>query len=239
MAKKVTARARTQRLLTQPLTPRRGRRKLVVGGVILVLALGIGGVMRFMRQPDLAPRVQGAVDHHYTRGSAGAPVVIKEFTDYTCPHCARLQEPLERALQYFEGQVQLVLYPFVLNPTSAVATQAAFCAGEQGKFWEFHQMLYRRQEVWFRFAAPLERLREFAAELALDPTALTRCVESGRMQNFITADQAYGQQLQVHSTPTLFINAQRVVGTQSEGELVRLIRQELDRVRPATGKVPS
>jgi protein-disulfide isomerase len=120
-----------------------------------------------------------------------------------------------------------------LNSTSAVATQAAFCAGEQGKFWEFHQMLYRRQEVWFRFAAPLERLREFATELALDTTALTRCVESGRMQTFISADQAYGQQLQVHSTPTLFINTQRVVGTQSEGELVRLIRQELDRVRSA------
>jgi len=50
-------------------------------------------------------------------------------------------------MQRFEGQVQLVLYPFALNPTSEVATQAAWCAGEQGKFWEFHHMLYRRQEL--------------------------------------------------------------------------------------------
>ena len=51
-------------------------------------------------------------------------------------------------MQRFEGQVQLVLYPFALNPISEVATQAAWCAGEQGKFWEFHHMLYRRQELW-------------------------------------------------------------------------------------------
>ena len=135
-------------------------------------------------------------------------------------------------MQRFEGQVQLVLYPFALNPTSEVATQAAWCAGEQGKFWEFHHMLYRRQELWNRLAAPLERLSDFAKDLNLDTAALRSCVESGRMQDRVQADKAYGQQLQVSSTPTMFINGYRIVGTQSEGELVRLIRQELNRVRP-------
>lgn len=136
-------------------------------------------------------------------------------------------------MQQFEGQVQLVLYPFVLNPRSEVATQAALCAGEQGKFWEFHHMLYRRQQVWANLTAPLERLSEFAADLNLDTAALKRCVESGRMQGLIQADKQYGQQLQVSSTPTVFINAQRLVGARSEDELVRLIRQELERVRRA------
>ena len=135
-------------------------------------------------------------------------------------------------MQRFEGQVQLVLYPFALNPTSEVATQAAWCAGEQGKFWEFHHMLYRRQELWNRLTAPLERLSDFAKDLNLDTTALKNCVESGRMQDRMQADRAYGQQLQVNSTPTMFINDYRIVGTQSEGELARLIRQELNRVQP-------
>jgi protein-disulfide isomerase len=135
-------------------------------------------------------------------------------------------------MQRFEGQVQLVLYPFALNPTSEVATQAAWCAGAQGKFWEFHHMLYRRQELWNRLAAPLERLLEFAKDLNLDTAALKSCVESGRMQDRVQADKAYGQRLQVSSTPTMFINDYRVVGTQSEGDLVRLIRQELSRVQP-------
>ena len=135
-------------------------------------------------------------------------------------------------MQRFEGQVQLVIYPFALNPTSEVATQAAWCAGEQGKFWEFHHMLYRRQELWSRLTAPLERLIDFAKDVNLDTAALRSCVESGRMQDRMQADKAYGQQLQVSSTPTMFINGYRIVGTQSEGELVRLIRQELNRVRP-------
>jgi protein-disulfide isomerase len=137
-------------------------------------------------------------------------------------------------MQRFEGQVQLVLYPFALNLTSEVATQAAWCAGEQGKFWEFHHMLYRRQELWNRLAAPLERLLDFAKDLNLDTAALRGCVESGRMKDRVQADKAYGQQLQVNSTPTLFINDSRFVGMPPEGEgaLVRLIRQELDRVKP-------
>ena len=137
-------------------------------------------------------------------------------------------------MQRFEGQVQLVLYPFALNPTSEVATQAAWCAGEQGKFWEFHHMLYRRQELWNSLAAPLERLVDFAKDLNLDTAALKSCVESGRMQDRVQADKAYGQQLQVSSTPTMFINDYRLVGMPPEGEgaLVRLIREELNRVRP-------
>jgi len=139
-------------------------------------------------------------------------------------------------MQRFEGQVQLVLYPLALNPAanpaSEVAAQAAWCAGEQGKFWEFHHMLYRRQELWNHLAAPLERLREFGKDLNLDAMALKSCVESGRMQTLVAADRTYSQQLQVNSTPTIFINDNRVVGARPEGELVRLIREELDRVQP-------
>ena len=134
-------------------------------------------------------------------------------------------------LQQFEGKVQLVLYPVAFRPNSSIATQAAWCAGEQGKFWEFHHMLYRRQELWSSLAMPLDRLSEFAKDLELDTTALKRCVESGRMESLVKADKTYAEQLQVSSTPTLFINTERFVGAQSESELVRLIRRELERVQ--------
>jgi hypothetical protein len=55
----------------------------VIGGVILAVALGVGGLVRFLQQSDLSPRLQKAVDKHYTLGTAGAPVLIKEFSDYT------------------------------------------------------------------------------------------------------------------------------------------------------------
>ena len=134
-------------------------------------------------------------------------------------------------MQQFEGQVQLVLYPIAFRPPAEIATQAALCAGEQGKFWELHDMLFRRQALWNRLEAPLERLSDFAKDLALDTAALKSCVESGRMQSLVKADIAYAEQLQVNSTPTLFINTDRMVGFQSEADLVRLIRRELDRVQ--------
>jgi protein-disulfide isomerase len=138
---------------------------------------------------------------------------------------------LEGALKRFENEVQLVLYPFVLNPTSEVATQAAWCTGEQGKFWEFHRLLYARQAEWHRLSSPLDRLLAFAQELRIDAAELKRCVQSGRMKALIEADKNYGRSLQVQSTPTLFINEQRIVGAQSETDIVRTIRRELARVQ--------
>jgi hypothetical protein len=55
----------------------------MIGGVVLAVALGVGGLVRFLQQHNLAPRLQKAVDQHYTLGTVGAPVVIKEFSDYT------------------------------------------------------------------------------------------------------------------------------------------------------------
>ena len=133
-------------------------------------------------------------------------------------------------LKRFEGQVQLVLYHFVLNPTSEVATQAALCAGEQGKFWDFHRLLYARQAQWHRLSNPLPRLVEFSGSMEVDTEALEDCVKSGRMRPLIEADIAYGRSLQVRSTPTMFVNNTRIVGAL-EADLVRTIRQELARAR--------
>ena len=87
MAKKSKVRTRTVRpqqpSTQQALAQRRWRLKLVLGGVILALVLGVVYVVRSLQQRDLAPRLQGAVDGHYTTGVASAPVVIKEFSDYT------------------------------------------------------------------------------------------------------------------------------------------------------------
>lgn len=139
---------------------------------------------------------------------------------------------MARVLERFEGKVQLVLYHFVLNNISQIATEAALCAGEQGQFWPFHDMLYTRQSQWRSLSNPLPRLLQFAAATGLNfnPDTLRQCVKSGRMRKLIAADQKLGRSLQVHSTPTVFINNQRIVGAHPAGDYIRAIRQELARV---------
>lgn len=139
---------------------------------------------------------------------------------------------MARVLERFAGKVQLVLYHFVLNDISQTATEAALCAGEQGQFWPFHDMLYAHQAQWRSLANPLPRLLELATStgLKVNPDTLQQCVKSGRMRGLIAGDQKLGRSLQVHSTPTVFINNKRIVGAQPAGEYIRVIEQELTRV---------
>ena len=136
-------------------------------------------------------------------------------------------------MKRYENDVQLVLYPFALNPRSEIAVQVALCAGEQGKFWDVHQMLYRLQSRWSNASETLEALLKYTGELGLDNKILEACVDSGKMKPLVKVDQEYARSLQVRSTPTLFVNNRRIVGAQSEADLVRTIRQELARVRRA------
>lgn len=131
----------------------------------------------------------------------------------------------------YDDRVQLVLYPFALNRRSEIATQLALCAGEQGKFWQVHRMLYQRQGQWSHLPEPFEQLLTYSRELGLDTEALRSCVRSGRMAKLVDAAQDYGRSLQVRSTPTVFINDQRIIGAQSEADYVRTIRRELARAR--------
>lgn len=138
---------------------------------------------------------------------------------------------MERVLERFAGEVQFVLYLFALRESSNIAAQVALCAGEQGKFWDMHHMIYERQASWNRLQNPLPTLLQYATDVPLDAVALEQCVQSGRMRGLIAADKALGKGLQVQSTPTVFINGQRIVGVQPEYEYVRVIRQELARAR--------
>lgn len=138
---------------------------------------------------------------------------------------------MKRAVDRFEDEVQLVVYHFALGSASYVPMQATLCAGEQGKFWALHDLLYTRQASWRHLSDPLPRLLEMAPGIGLDAAALESCVHSGRMRGLIEADTSYGRSLQVRSTPTLFVNDKRIVGAVGEGELVRVIRQELERAQ--------
>ena len=158
-------------------------------------------------------------------GREDAPVTIVEFMDIQCPYCSSSARMLKRLADDFNGDVKLVFRHFPIPSIHSRAIPAALaveCAEDQGKFWE---MLYI-------LVAPNANLNEqsigeAADELELDRTVFDACRNSSGAMNRVNSDWQMGQDLEIHATPTIFVNGLRLVGLQNEMSLAALVRQEL------------
>jgi protein-disulfide isomerase len=140
-------------------------------------------------------------------GSADAPVTIVAFTDYQCPSCAAIHPVLEKLVKEYGNKVRLVTRDFPLSQhTDAFkAAEAAEAAREQGKYWEYVQVLLRNQS-----ALSVEKLKGYATDLALDRTRFDSALDSGKFKESVQRDLEDGVTLGINGTPTIFINGRRV-----------------------------
>ena len=140
-------------------------------------------------------------------GNVAAPVTIVEFTDYQCPSCAATQPTLVRLVKEYGDKLRLVARDFPLNQHAEAfkAAEAAEAAREQGKYWEYVEILMRNQT-----ALGVTRLKDYATELSLDRTRFDQALESGQFAESVRRDIEEGTRLRIDSTPTLFINGRRV-----------------------------
>lgn len=149
-----------------------------------------------------------------------APITIIEFFDYQCPYCARTISPLEETLKSYRGQVRLVLknMPLPIHSDSMLAHQAALAAGEQGRFWEMHDLLFAHQKQ-----VKQPDLLNYARQLHLDLARFQRSLASGKFKATIDHDLADARSRGVTATPTFFVNSTRMVGAQTRQSLTNAI----------------
>jgi protein-disulfide isomerase len=140
-------------------------------------------------------------------GSAAAPVTIVAFTDYQCPSCAAIHPVLERLVKEYGDKVRLVTRDFPLNQHAEAykAAEAAEAAREQGRYWEYTQLLMRNQS-----ALSVDELKAYASELALDRPRFDAALNSGKFAETVQRDIEEGIKLGINATPTVFINGRRV-----------------------------
>ena len=168
------------------------------------------------------------------RGPATAPVTIVEFSDFHCPYCRRVQPVLSQILAKYGDKVNLVFrdYPVdVLHPQARAASEAARCAAEQGRFWQFHDAMFAIEPD----AAPatLDRL---ATGAGLDVAAFAACRTSGKYKAAVQASNEEGAALGIAGTPTFFINGRILVGAQPIDAFAKIIDEELAGAGAARGK---
>lgn len=149
-------------------------------------------------------------------GNEDAKITIIEFADFQCPYCEAfftLVEPRLRDEYVKNGQAKVQWRDFAfLGPESVWAAEAARCANDQGKFWQYHDLLLNRQKGENQGAFSKENLKKFASELGLNSTDFDSCLDTGKYTKAVTDDTEYGRSLGVSGTPATFINGEMVVG---------------------------
>jgi protein-disulfide isomerase len=186
-------------------------------------------------QPPPVVRVAVSTDGAPVRGVKEAPVTLVEFSDFHCPFCNRAQPTLKQVLERYPGKVKLVYRDFpldALHPQARQAAEAARCANDQGKFWEYHDVLYSNAP-----RGGADDLRRYAEQVALDLPKFEQCISSGTHRVGVQRDVEEGSRLGVTGTPAFFVNGRPLEGAQPLEAFVRLIDEELARKEgPRTDK---
>lgn len=181
--------------------------------------------------PEEVQRYDVPEDDDPVFGDANAAITIIEFSDYECPFCRRWHQEVWPQIQAQYGdQVRLVYRDFPLysiHPNAEPAAVAANCAGDQGRYWEFSDMLFNGSEV-----LSSDLYTSYAEKLNLDLNKFSTCVADAANKQEIEADFNYASELGVRSTPTFFINGLAVVGAQPFDVFQQIIDLEL------SGKIP-
>ena len=144
-----------------------------------------------------------------TLGSPNASVTIVEFGDYQCPTCDewyRSQEPQLVQSLVTTGKAKFVWRDFdYFGPDSVSASEAAYAAGEQGKFWQFHDLLFQNQQMPNNGWASKQNMETFAQLLGLNMTEFDQSINSGKYDSLINSNYSLGAQVGVSGTPTFFL----------------------------------
>jgi protein-disulfide isomerase len=170
------------------------------------------------------PRLKVADAGRPSRGPARAPVEIIEFSDFQCPFCLRAHPTVAQVLTTYGDRVRVVYrhYPLPNHPNAWPAAEAAACAGEQGKFWEFHDRLFDNQSK-----LSVADLKQHAAALALDTAKFDACVDTHEYKSDVDADVSAGEEAGVSGTPAFFINGRQLDGAQPFEAFKHVIDEEL------------
>ena len=195
----------------------------------LITQLRLGSKVAYMISP---PKVEVAAIGP-SKGSPTAPVTIVEFSDFECFFCRRAVPMLQSLLDAYPNNVRIVFrdFPMDSHPAARVAAEAARCANDQGKFWEYHDLLFANQGK-----LGVDALKQYAQQLSLNADDFSTCLTSRKHKAAVDRDIEDGRKVAVSGTPTFFVNGRAVVGAQPIESFRAVIDEELAKVQRADTK---
>jgi protein-disulfide isomerase len=180
-----------------------------------------GEVLIFLQRP----RIEVSYDSARLKGSPAAPVIIVEFSDFSCPFCRQAESTLGTLLAKYRGKVSLAYRDFPLRQVhlqAELAAEASRCAMEQGKYWDYHDLLFTSGDKLRR-----DELLQHARELTLDDKRFASCLDTGLYKSQVEKDVEDGMRAGVTATPAFFINGIFLKGAQPSSSFEEIIDREL------------
>ena len=169
----------------------------------------------------LPPAMEVEYDPARVRGNPDAKITMVEFSDFQCPYCEQAYAMVKALLRKYDGKVRLAYRDLPLEEVQSDihgAGEASRCAGEQEKFWEYHDLLFENQDAYGESA-----FVSFAEHLSLDVDQFSACLESGKFKPLVQKDFDEGIRLGATGTPAFFINGIFVNGARPQPEFEEII----------------
>jgi protein-disulfide isomerase len=201
---------------------KRRTRIMVILGIVIFAVLIVSAVALPVIKANMAPLGTIQVPAQNPRplanglsmGDPAAPVIVEEYSDFQCPYCKQFSTDYEPAIVndfITSGKVYFKYIPFhLIGAESDAAAQAAYCAGDQNKFWEYHDILFANQTGENIGDFSDRRLTAFAEKLGLNMADFNSCYKSGKYLKQLKLNNDAGTLAKVDGTPSFYVNGKKV-----------------------------
>jgi protein-disulfide isomerase len=173
--------------------------------------------------PFLPPKVEVEAKGP-SKGPGNAPITIVEFSDYQCPYCVKAEKTMSEVLAAYPGKIKLVYrdFPLDFHPLAPKASEASYCAEDQGKYWEMHDRLFGAEGK-----LAVDDLKKYAREIGLDGAKFDGCLDSNEKAKIVEEHKKAGAAAGVSGTPAFFVNGRMISGAQPIEKFKEIIDHEL------------
>lgn len=170
---------------------------------------------------------EGIVIERNIKGNPEAEVKLVEYSDFQCPACASFQPVLEQVMSDYGDQISLEYkhFPLPIHNYAMQAAVAAEAAGQQGKFFEFHDLLFKNQNTWSSASIPNSLFIQYAGELDLDIDQFKRQMSATKLRDRVKDDTSDGRDAKITGTPTFFLNGEKMEFDTFQAFAEQIIRE--------------
>lgn len=200
---------------------------IIIGIFVLVAGVIIYAISAAYKQDSTiisAPAVTRTTVNGFTMGDPNAKVVVEDFSDFNCVHCADFFKNIEPTIIEKYVNTGKVLFKYTpmsfISEYSGLATQAVFCADEQNKFWDLHDLLFANYGRAFTNGF----LSNAAAKLGMDQKAFDACLSSGKYASKVDELNSYASRSGITSTPSFLVNGVKA----DQGTILQVIETQLN-----------